>query len=89
MAAVAEIPQPHRRWLALSGLVLSLALLLPGLFLPVLTIRGALRPGGIAHLAPELLGRGLSERPVASLRPLLDPVALAYMESPRAGSAPR
>jgi hypothetical protein len=85
MAAVADVSQPSRRWLALSGLVLSLALLLPGLFLPVITIRGVLQPAGIVDLAPELLDRGISEQSVVSLRPLLDPVALAWMDSSPGG----
>ena len=40
------------RWLVLILLLASLALLVPGLFLPVLTIRGVLTRDGIAQMAP-------------------------------------
>ena len=40
---------------AIAGLVLSVLVLLPGLFLPVITVRGTLSPEGLASLAPQLL----------------------------------
>ena len=43
-------------------LVVSIGLLIPGLFAPVLTIRGVLTREGIAQVAPMMLERGLTTR---------------------------
>jgi hypothetical protein len=75
----------RRRMLALGGLVLSMAFLVPGLLLPVLTVRGTLQPEGLAALAPQLLEQGLSEGTVAALRPLLNPFALGLLEASPGG----
>lgn len=74
-----------RRYLALIGLVLAIALLLPGLILPVITIRGVLQPEGIADLAPKLLDQGISEQAVATLRPLINPTVLAMLDASPGG----
>jgi len=76
---------PDRRWLALGGLVVSLALLAPGLTEPVLSIRGTLQPEGLAALAPTLLERGISDETVQSLRPLLNPLALGFLDAAPGG----
>ncbi len=62
------------------GLVLSVLLLLPGLFLPVITVRGLLSPEGLAALTPQLLEEGLSDDAIARLRPLLNPALVPFME---------
>jgi hypothetical protein len=41
-------------------LVISIGLLLPGIFAPVLTIRGVLTKEGVAYVAPLMLERGLN-----------------------------
>ena len=69
-----------RRLLAVAGLAVSLALLLPGIFAPVLTVRGHLNPKGVAALAPQLLDKGLSDSTVAQLRPLLNPALLPLLD---------
>jgi hypothetical protein len=46
---------------ALVFSAISLAILLPGIFLPVLTVRGVLTPDGIASMTPVVLDRGLDE----------------------------
>ena len=74
-----------RRYLALVGLGLTLLLLLPGLTLPVITIRGVLQPAGLAELAPQLLEQGISEESVATLRPLLSPTALLFLDATPGG----
>jgi hypothetical protein len=74
-----------RRAAALGGLVLSLALLGPGLFLPVLSVRGTLQPEGLALLAPQLLEQGISEETVTALRPLLNPLAVAFLDAAPGG----
>lgn len=71
----------HRRQLALAGLALSIALLLPGLFAPVISVRGTLDPDGVARLAPQLLEQGLSEDAVEALRPMLNPVLLPVLDA--------
>lgn len=65
---------------AIAGLVLSVLVLLPGLFLPVITVRGTLSPEGLASLAPQLLEEGLSDDAVKALRPLLNPMLLPLMD---------
>jgi Paraquat-inducible protein A len=72
---------PRRRWLAMTGLAISTAILLPGLILPVITVRGTLDPNGVATLAPRLLEQGLSDDAVASLRPMLNPVLLPVLDN--------
>jgi len=71
---------PDRRPLALAGIALSLALLLPGIFAPVITVRGHLDPRGVAALTPRLLDEGLSDTAIASIRPLLNPTLLPLFD---------
>lgn len=66
---------------ALLGLVLNLALLLPGILQPVLTVVGQLEPAGIAHVAPTLLETGVSDEAIKSFKPLLNPLITKVMGS--------
>ena len=68
------------RWLVLALLVASVALLVPGLFLPVLTIRGVLTREGIAQTAPMLLERGLDDGTVAALRSMMNPTIVGLLD---------
>jgi hypothetical protein len=70
-----------RRSLALAGLLISVALLIPGLIAPVITVRGTLDPEGVAALAPKLLNQGLSDDAVAQLRPMLNPALLPMLDA--------
>jgi hypothetical protein len=72
---------PNRRRTALAGVVLTLALLVPGLVLPVITVRGILQPAGLAELAPRLVSEGISEESIATLKPLINPAVLPLLES--------
>jgi hypothetical protein len=74
------MPSPNHRWLALAGLAVSIALLVPGLVAPVITVRGTLDPQGVATLAPQLLEQGLSDSAVATFRPLLNPALLPMLD---------
>jgi len=74
-----------RQRLALIGLVIAIGLLLPGLFFPVITIRGVLQPEGIAELAPKLLDQGISEETVKTLRPLINPMVLPLLDAAPGG----
>ena len=74
-------PTPKRRRLALAGLLVSVALLIPGLLAPVITVRGTLDRQGVARLAPQLLDEGLTDEAVASIRPLLNPQLLPMLDA--------
>jgi len=68
------------RFLVLVLLVVSIGLLLPGIFLPVITIRGVLTREGIAKAAPVLLERGLSDETVAILQGMMNPAVLTLLQ---------
>jgi hypothetical protein len=53
---------------------------MPGLFLPVLTVRGTLNPQGIAELTPRLLEQGITDSTVDAIRPMLNPTLLPFLE---------
>ena len=61
-------------------LVVSLGLLIPGLFAPVLTIRGVLTREGIAQLAPQMLERGLTDDTMNVLKSVMNPAVVAFIE---------
>jgi hypothetical protein len=73
------------RTLALSGVALSVVLLIPGLFLPILSIRGKLNPSGVADLTHTLLEQGIGDDAVATIRPLLNPGLLPVLEQGEGG----
>jgi paraquat-inducible protein A len=62
-------------------LVASIALLLPGLFLPVLTIRGVLTRDGIAKMTPQILEKGLDDDTVKTLTAMMNPVVVAMAQA--------
>jgi hypothetical protein len=70
-----------RRPLVFLLLALSLALLIPGLFMPVLTIRGMLTREGIARAAPMMLERGLSDDTIRVLKSMMNPGLVAMLEA--------
>ena len=59
----------------------SIALLIPGIFAPVLTIRGVLTRDGIAHVAPVMLERGLTDETVATLESMMNPAILGFLKA--------
>jgi hypothetical protein len=61
-------------------LACSLALLVPGLFAPVLTIRGVLTREGIAQVAPTMLERGLNDETVKILESMMNPTVVAFIK---------
>ena len=69
------------RWLVLAQLLASLILLIPGLFAPVLTIRGVLTRDGIAQVAPMMLERGLDDDTIAALKALMNPTVVGLIEA--------
>jgi len=62
-------------------LAASLTLLLPGIFSPVLTIRGVLTRDGIAYVTPLMLDKGLNEDTMATLKTLINPQMISMMEA--------
>jgi hypothetical protein len=69
------------RVLVLVLLVCSVGLLIPGLFAPVLTIRGVLTRDGIAQVAPMMLEKGLSDDTVAVLKSMMNPSIVGFLEA--------
>ena len=69
-----------KRLPVLVMLVVSMGLLIPGIFLPVLTIRGVLTTDGIAKAAPMLLERGLSDETIAALQAMMNPTVLGLIQ---------
>ena len=72
---------PPNRLVVLALLAVSIGLLIPGLFAPVLTIRGVLTREGIAQVAPMMLERGLSDETVAVLKSMMNPAIVGLMEA--------
>ena len=63
----------------LALLAVSVILLIPGLVLPVLTIRGVLTRDGIAHVAPTMLEKGLSDDTIAVLKSMMNPTIVSFL----------
>jgi hypothetical protein len=74
------VPKSNRT-VALTLLVVSLALLMPGIFAPVLTIRGVLTKEGVAYVAPLMLDKGLNEETMKTLRSLINPSMISMMQA--------
>ena len=69
------------RRLVLVLLACSIGLLLPGLLLPVLTIRGVLTREGIARVAPMMLEKGLTDETLAVLKSMMNPSILGFLQA--------
>lgn len=64
----------------LALVAISLALLIPGIMRPVLTIRGVLTPEGIAQMTPVVLEKGLDDETVATLEKLMNPAMVQFIK---------
>jgi hypothetical protein len=62
-------------------LVISLGLLLPGIFAPVLTIRGVLTKDGVSYVAPMMLDKGLNDETMKTLSSLINPAMISMMKA--------
>ena len=69
-----------RRLVILLLLAASVGLLIPGLFQPVITIRGVLKPEGVAFIAPQMLEKGLSEDTMGALKTMMNPAMVALLK---------
>jgi hypothetical protein len=76
---------PKHRLLSLLGVAISVLILIPGLFLPVLTVQGKLNPAGVADLAYKILDQGMTDSAVQSFRPLINPALLPLLDNGQNG----
>jgi hypothetical protein len=67
------------RLVVLALLAGSMVLLIPGLLYPVLTIRGVLTREGVAHIAPTMLEKGLSDDTIAVLKSMMNPTIVSFL----------
>ena len=67
------------RLVVLALLAGSMVLLIPGLVYPVLTIRGVLTREGVAHIAPTMLEKGLSDDTMAVLKSMMNPTIVSFL----------
>lgn len=58
----------------------SYLLLIPGVVLPVLTIRGVLTRDGLSQVAPMMLERGLNDDTIDALKKLINPSVVAMLQ---------
>jgi hypothetical protein len=79
------MPQPPLRTTAFVLLLISFGLLIPGVLMPVLTIRGVLTRDGIAQVAPALLEKGVSDDTINVLRGLMNPTTVQMLEAMSGG----
>jgi len=71
---------PRTRWRILLLLAASIALLIPGLFQPVLIIRGVLTREGVAAIAPQMLDKGVNDETMATLKSMLNPQLVTMLQ---------
>ena len=71
---------PGIRARVLVLLVASIALLIPGLVQPVLTIRGVLTREGVATIVPQMLDKGLNDETMATLKSMINPQLVSMLQ---------
>src|SRR5262245_7299097 len=71
---------PRNRLTVLLLIAASMVLLVPGLFQPVLYIRGVLTREGIAQVAPQMLEKGLNDETLATLKSMMNPTMVAMLQ---------
>jgi hypothetical protein len=69
------------RLVVLAFVAASLALLFPGILLPVLTIRGVLTKEGVTYVAPMMLERGLNDDTMNALKQLINPTMIGMVQA--------
>jgi hypothetical protein len=69
------------RLAVLAILAVTIGLLVPGVFAPVLTIRGELTREGLARVAPLMLERGLDEETTGVLTSMMNPALAAMVQA--------
>jgi hypothetical protein len=79
-----SLSRSHRLF-SLYGILVSVLVLIPGLFLPVLTITGTLNPEGVSNLANQILEQGMTDAAVQNFRPMINPALLPLLDSGQGG----
>ena len=79
--SVTVMSSTPRRLAATALLVASLLLLIPGLVLPVLSIRGVLTREGVAAMAPLMIDRGLNADSMKVLESMLNPAVVGFVKA--------
>jgi uncharacterized paraquat-inducible protein A len=74
------MPTTRNTPLVLALLAASMVLLIPGLVLPVLTVRGHLTRDGIAAAAPMMLEKGLNDETVEALKAMMNPAIVGFLQ---------
>lgn len=69
------------RLVVLALLLVSIGLLIPGLVLPVLTIRGVLTKDGVAQVAPSMLEKGLNDDTMNVLKGMMNPQMVGFVQA--------
>jgi hypothetical protein len=69
------------RFTVLALVACSIAILIPGLLAPVLTVRGVLTREGIAYVAPRMLDEGLTDETIAALKTMMNPTMVSILEA--------
>ena len=85
MGSSMDSPSKSSRRLVLWSVGITILLLIPGLFLPVLTVKGTLNPTGVSDLANKILDAGLTDSAINSFKPILNPAMLPLLESGQGG----
>jgi hypothetical protein len=67
------------RIVVLALVVASIGLLIPGLYAPVLSIRGVLTKDGVTSIAPTLIDKGLNDDTINSLKSMLNPAIVGLV----------
>jgi len=70
-----------RRFIVLALVAISIGLLIPGLTKPVLSIKGELKPEGVAQMVPVMLDKGISDDTVKTLKSMLNPMLITMLQS--------
>jgi hypothetical protein len=71
---------PRTRGRLLLLLAASIAILIPGLFQPVLSISGVLTREGVAAVAPQMLDKGINDETMATLTSMLNPQLVTMLQ---------
>ncbi len=71
--------EKQRQWIAAAMILITLALLYPGLTINALTIRGVLDAGGVAALVERTVAAQMPKEQLAQIRPYMNPAKFGPM----------
>ena len=79
--SLSDMISRSNRFTVLALVACSIAILIPGLVAPVLTIRGVLTREGVAYVAPKMLAEGLGDETITTLKAMMNPSMVAILEA--------